>query len=172
MLHPLPTQHLPRRSQTVLGVTSMWMLVPVVHTDLAITMRAALAVTCAVSVLFWSAPVDNSALHVLDKACALFVLSLLSLYSPALLTALCGLLVALLFRRACVARSVRAQLWWHVLFRFVFYHWIMVVGNSARHVWHSALYFAHIAVLQSTHDWYWAHVLTAAATMAGSSLAG
>jgi hypothetical protein len=128
---------LPGRNKLVLGVTSLWMLLPVAHgacgvmTSGKACVLAALACACVSSVLFWSDARRGSLMHTVDRGCAALYVACVVLVSvrgggerpvraelqALLATAMLGLFVAgdVFFKR----RRYDHQLAFHLLFRWV-----------------------------------------------------
>ena len=126
-MHAIRTESLPAVNKKVLGVTSLGALVPIAYSHNHILQLALLA-TCAASVLFWSNARDHSLRHHLDRACVLFFLSLLVLYSSAFTVFVNIPLIGLFFALSgYYMHDPDVQLFWHLVFRMVFFWWAYAV---------------------------------------------
>ena len=168
-------QHMPQNSKHILGVTSLWMAIPIYH-GFTTPLATLLMCVCAVSTVFWSNAVGGSALHRLDKLLAwLFFAALtcdsfrrwhqgkLALLTIVLIIACIVtffLLSDIFFRR----NYPRLQLISHLLFRYVFYWWSHLLVHQISLADFSVIsmaYFGHIALLYQfdmtewQQDKYW-----------------
>ena len=140
---------------TVLGPTTLWLLVPV---RLAIASKSKrkvgitlCALCCAVSVLHWRRPCKGSPLHMLDRTAAVINFCYLLITSN-----------SILFPIGCLGFYAAAQKYdkcpiWHLGFRYVGYWWntFVLTGRNRRpklaeFVCNSTLYWTHAAMLPKT----------------------
>ena len=138
------TEGTPAPNAHILGVTSLWMLVPVCYglQDHS-TLSALLATVCLVSTLFWSNPEGGSALHKADKCLSwIFCASMLwctlrdgwrlSVWTVGINVA-CILVFFLLSDFFFRTNRPGLQLFSHLMFRYAFYWWahlLMVPAES------------------------------------------
>jgi hypothetical protein len=165
-------QELPARNKLVMGVTSVWMLLPMAHavvgwSEGVITrgqayVVAALTCACVASVVFWSDARGGSRMHAVDRGCAVLNVACVGLLSVCgggervvcaelqalLATAMLGLFTA---GDVCFRRSrYEHQLAFHVMFHYVTYWWgHVLLVRAERHfavvcVCVSVGYFDHI----------------------------
>ena len=163
-------QDMPAPNKHILGVTSLWMLVPIgygLHHHCALS--ALLAAVCLVSTLFWSNPEGGSALHKADK-CLSWVFCGSMLWCSFQDRARCGA-VAVGALVACIlvffllsdfffrANRQGLQLFSHLLFRYAFYWWAHLLMVPAEEHFPLACavvsvgYFGHVLFLYFFVDW-------------------
>ena len=58
--------NMPKRNKHILGVTSLWMMIPIINTNIS-HLSGLLGAVCTASTLFWFDPHQNSLLHKADK---------------------------------------------------------------------------------------------------------
>lgn len=163
---------LPKRNKHILGVTSLWMLMPIAHgmlqwcyRDIELGQKAAIAAltcSCFSSVMFWRDARQGSLFHRLDKLCAVqYIVCTVPLAAvPAInrwglkcMVLPCLLLVLFLLGDACFRRNwYELQLSLHLLFRYAAYwlgHVLLVPVEqsfAAAFVILSTAYVGHILV--------------------------
>lgn len=144
-----------QRRRHVLGVTSVWLLVPVVFLASPACVAAGV-VTCAVSTCTYAVLHTRIGrpVYLLDKACAPLFFSLLfaSSFPPSLPSLVLAGSTCLLFAASRVAEltgRARHVLCLHLSFRFCGYWWVSSVASPslrARHlVVETAAYWCHAA---------------------------
>jgi hypothetical protein len=115
-------ERMPEYSKLVLGVTSVWMLIPVVWGD-NMVLQVALAVVGLVSTLFWADPRRNSYLYMADKLIAWLYGAILMWFDPNVPAALIVLACFLVSFWCFETGRYHFQLAAHLLFRYCFYCW-------------------------------------------------
>ncbi len=164
-----PEPHdVPPQNKHVLGVTSLWMLVPVYHglSHGPAPLAALLACVCAVSTVFWSNPVWGSPMHMADKVFSWMFTAAMVWYSAdlevsVLVPLMASILVFFLLSDVFFRRDLPVlQLLAHLLFRFCFYVWCHVLMvdcwrclelMTAGYVGHAALVYFFV-----DYKYYWA----------------
>lgn len=157
----------------VLGVTSLWILIPAwfaLHRD--VIFAAVLLWTCIVSTVFWLEPQWQSPLHHADRfcACMVFVCALWHQYQSALVSQ--GYLYPMAVIAAYLVSYACGLTVAHLLFRFVFFTWLQeLLGNQSPALSGDAMYacayVAHVAfVCQGYPANYWSQVCVAVAWVA------
>lgn len=156
---------LPYSNKCILGVTSLWMILPVAHAmlrwrDIDASQKAvvlALCCACCSSTMFWFDARRGSLFHKLDKLSAVqYVVSVMFATAKqnqhgmgALL--LVTMMLLFLLGDMCFRRSMyRLQLTLHLLFRYVAYWWghiLLVPAKQTTFLVLSAAYFGHVIVL-------------------------
>ena len=141
------SEDMPGSSKHILGVTSLWMVVPIYHglraSNGPTLLPILLACVCTVSIVFWSNPIWGSILHKLDKLLAWIFCSVM-LYSSysnenKLSVLTLGLIITLIVAFFLLSdlffrlNYPTMQLISHLLFRYVFFWWsdlLMTEENS------------------------------------------
>ena len=160
---------MPAQSKHVLGVTSLWMILPAYHGMGRLpALAAVLACVCAVSTTFWANPVWGSAMHKADKAVSwVFTMGMLLHSEREFLTLTPFIVFFFLLSDAFFRRE------WHVLqlaahlgFRYVFYVWSHMVlwGDVGALARMTIGYVAHVAFVYFAVDYrfYWLSALASA----------
>ena len=159
---------MPPQNKHVLGVTSLWMLIPVCH-SLAnaryVPLGTLLACVCAVSTSFWSTAELGSLMHKGDKAVSwAFTLAMLwsTFWHNRQLLALAPFIVVFFLLSDAFFRWEWhvMQLLAHLSFRYVFYVWshLLLVGDARVLAPVTIGYITHAAVVYFCVDYrhYWA----------------
>ena len=146
----------PQANQYILGISSLWLLIPSLgglYGRRETLLAAATLVTALVSTAYWRWGLRGSALHAADLACARCLFGLLlwttggaPIALPAA-AATCYVLCEALFN----AGDFDMSMWMHLLFRFLGYWWthVAVLGPAS---------FRGAFVLSAA---YWGHVFVA-----------
>lgn len=156
---------IPDSNKCILGVTSLWMILPVAHAvlrwrDIDVSQKAvvfALCCACCSSTMFWFDARRGSLLHKLDKLSAVqYVVAVMfaTERQRQRATGACFLFTMMLLfvlGDMCFRRSMyRLQLTLHLLFRYVAYWWghiLLVPAKQATFLVLSAAYFGHVIAL-------------------------
>ena len=128
----------PQANQYVLGIATLWLLIPALH-GLAHRRHLPLSVcvlaTCAVSTAMWRTHVRGSFLHTADLCCSRILFGLLLHHTggrPPLLPvgAACLYVLCELLMRWPRSPDYDAAMWSHLAFRFLGYWWthIAIIG--------------------------------------------
>lgn len=161
------TEDIPAPNTHILGVTSLWMLVPVCYgLQHHAALSALLAAVCLVSTLFWSNPKGGSAMHKADKCLSwVFCGSMLWCSRGRLDTWTTGVIVesilVFFLLSDFFSRTNRPglQLFSHLMFRYAFYWWahLLMVPAESHFLTGCAIvsvgYFGHVLCLYSLVDW-------------------
>lgn len=154
------TARRPQANQYVLGITSLWMLIPGVygiqlHDNLIELVLSLLSILVTiVSLVHWKHCIQHSALHHLDRALATFCFFLLCAMSTSFQNVLfaSAVLVSYVLAQYCILMSwINMNLISHLIFRFVGYWWTCshCIGNihlnSELFYLHSLVYWVHAA---------------------------
>lgn len=156
---------LPNKNKLILGVTSLWMTIPIAHgivmwlqDDIDVGKKAvivALLCSCLTSTLFWMDTRSGSLFHKLDKlsaiqyiACMVFVttqpvksgstmLSRVNTFLPL------SMITFFLLGDMCFKQSLYdSHLCFHLLFRYVGYWWgSPLIGSSGKQLYSVIYYF-------------------------------
>jgi hypothetical protein len=155
---------LPYPNKVVLGVTSLWMVVPVGWGLLQLArpnpgewvLTVCLALVCAASTAFWRDPKSGSWLHKLDKGLAWVFMGIMGWYSRRELEALplvvCSIVCFFLLSNHYFQHNMDAeQLAAHLMFRYVSYWWayfcIVPSRSELAFTVMSVVYFSHAFLL-------------------------
>lgn len=178
--HEKDVQDLPQQNKHILGVTSLWMIIPIIlrweygdgqESASTATLAVLLAAVCAASTLFWSNPESNSATHKADKLLAwMYCLALIwctvwptgrrkigfMAAVPLIASVLAFFILSDMYFRL---NSPGLQLCSHLLFRYVFYWWshLILVPTDTNFVDGFMLlstgYVGHILFMYHAVDW-------------------
>ena len=178
--HELDMQDMPQQNKHILGITSLWMAIPIFYVlrtfrrtanDGTAMLAMLLMAVCLVSTLFWSNPKGNSFLHKADKFLAwLYCVAMIwctiqpgegrKLDSATFgLIIVCILVFFLLSDVFFRMNSPGLQLLAHLLFRYVFYWWSHLMMIPAETNFLSGFlvmsvgYFGHISFMYHLIDW-------------------
>jgi hypothetical protein len=142
--------NMPNRNKHILGVTSLWMMIPIINTNMS-HLCGLLSAVCTASTLFWYDPYQNSLLHKADKYLSINFALTLSIYiindiiynntSIILFTSLSGSTLILynlsnyLFKKEQHNRQLIA----HLLFRYSIFLWSYMYMVESKNVYSEIL---------------------------------
>jgi len=122
--------HLPIHNSRILGITSLWVLIPIIYGNNYYLLRSSLFSCCFFSTLLWYKPINNSIYHILDVYSAYIYIIFLLYTSYKLLKfkIICLLLsnIIIFYSLSCYYYTnfnYIYQLINHLLFRYVCYIW-------------------------------------------------
>ena len=139
--------NMPIRNKHILGITSLWMIIPIINTHMSY-LCGLLGSVCTASILFWYDPRQNSLLHKADKYLSInFCLTLLAYTvidiinnnsSIILYTSLSGstLILYNLSNFYFKIEKHNNQLIAHLLFRYSIFLWSYIIMVESKNVYH------------------------------------
>jgi hypothetical protein len=141
---------MPNRNKHILGVTSLWMMIPIINTNMS-HLCGLLGAVCTASTLFWYDPYQNSLLHKADKYLSINFALTLSIYtindiiynntSIILFTSLSGstLILYNLSNHLFKNEKHGYQLIAHLLFRYSIFLWSYMIMIESKNVYSEIL---------------------------------
>ena len=137
--------NMPKRNKYILGVTSLWMMIPIINTNIS-HLSGLLGAVCAASTLFWFDPHQDSLLHKADKylstnfAITLFIYTIFDIINNNSYI----LLFSSLSGTTCIFYNLsymyfqyemyNYQLIAHLLFRYIIFLWSYMIMVQSKNI--------------------------------------
>ena len=165
---------MPKRNKHILGVTSLWMMIPIINTNIS-HLSGLLGAVCTASTLFWFDPHQNSLLHKADKYLStnfiitLFIYTIFDMInnnSIILFSSLSGTtcMFYIISNEYFICKEHNYQLIAHLLFRYSIFLWSYMIMVQSKNI-HSEIlavtigYSTNVSVMFFLKSWekysYW-----------------
>uniref|UniRef100_A0A6C0CDQ9 Uncharacterized protein n=1 Tax=viral metagenome TaxID=1070528 RepID=A0A6C0CDQ9_9ZZZZ len=182
--------NMPKRNKYILGVTSLWMMIPIINTNISY-LSGLLGAVCAASTLFWFDPHQNSLLHKADKylstnfTITLFIYTIFDIInnnsSILLFSSLSGTtcMFYIISYNYFESEMHNYQLIAHLLFRYSIFLWSYMIMVQSKNIQNEILvvtigYSINVSVMIFLKSWknysYWNNCIATSLLVMGTDL--